>query len=158
MKRLSVSERFWSKVDKSAGQSACWPWTASKDRKGYGWFQITKTMRRAHTIAYRLTYGEAPAGHIIRHTCDNPMCCNPSHLISGTMKDNAQDASLRNRWNDRRGEKNNRAYIPKEVIIQCRSRYKPYSRKDGVQAMAREFGVNHESLRDAITGRSWRHL
>lgn len=29
MRRKSVEERFWEKVDKSAGPNGCWIWTAS---------------------------------------------------------------------------------------------------------------------------------
>lgn len=151
-------DRFWSKVDSSGGETACWPWTASRDDKGYGWFALNRRMRRAHTVAYRLVHGDPPDGHIVRHQCDNPPCCNPLHLESGTKKDNAQDVCQRGDWGDRKGAANGRAYIPEEVIRACRERYRPYSRTHGVQALAREFGVNQESLRDAVTGRSWRHL
>lgn len=158
MTRLPMPERFWTKVDASAGEDDCWPWIAARDEKGYGWFQISGTMRRAHTIAYRLTHGEPPDGHIVRHTCDNKPCCNPRHLISGTKKDNSRDAVERNRLGPRHGPHNSRAYLTEEIILACRARYVPQTRKNGVAAMARELGVNEETLRSAVTGRSWSHL
>jgi len=31
-----LPDRFWSKVDQSAGPNACWPWTAYRNPGGYG--------------------------------------------------------------------------------------------------------------------------
>ena len=158
MKKVPIEDRFWSKVDMSAGENECWPWKASRDHKGYGWIAVERKMRRAHTIAYRLVNGEPPDGHLIRHTCDNPPCCNPKHLLHGTKVDNGRDASERNRFNPRYGELNPRAYLTEEIVKECRKRYVPRDRRNGVQAMARELGVNMETLRDAVIGRSWRHI
>ena len=55
-----------------------------------------KPMNMSNYI-YRLNKGKIPDGHIIRHTCDNPPCINPDHLISGTMKDNSMDMVKRGR-------------------------------------------------------------
>ena len=44
-----------------------------------------------------------PEGLIVRHTCDNPPCCNPEHLILGTHQDNTDDMYQRNRNNNVRG-------------------------------------------------------
>lgn len=158
MSRQGMPERFWSKVDASAGESQCWPWTASRNEAGYGWFQIGGKMRRAHTIAYRLTKGDPPEGHIIRHVCDNPPCCNPAHLVSGTKKDNALDASERGRYRPRHGENNPRAFLTEEIVRYCRSRVRRKTKKDGIAALARELGVSEPALRDAVNRRSWKHV
>ena len=58
-----------------------------------------KSHIKAHQIAFALAYG--PIGDAwIRHACDNPACCNPSHLIAGTAKDNTQDSIERGRHKD----------------------------------------------------------
>jgi len=44
---------------------------------------------------------DIPSNIVIRHTCDNPKCINPEHLISGTQDDNIQDAVKKGRM--RRG-------------------------------------------------------
>ena len=42
-----------------------------------------------------------PEDMVVRHTCDNPLCCNPNHLVVGTMKDNVDDMFERGRNPDR---------------------------------------------------------
>lgn len=90
-------DRFWRHVDMSGD---CWEWRAARDTDGYGRFRIGgrgTSNRKAHRIAYERTYGEIPPGLLIRHTCDNPGCVRPEHLILGTHKDNAEDRRLRGR-------------------------------------------------------------
>lgn len=51
----------------------------------------------AHRLAWILRYGEPPAGMLIRHHCDNPMCVRIEHLALGTQKDNMADMWKRGR-------------------------------------------------------------
>lgn len=51
----------------------------------------------AHRIAYELINGKIPEGMLIRHRCDNKLCCNPRHLEIGTHNDNMADAVERSR-------------------------------------------------------------
>jgi hypothetical protein len=58
--KTPIEERFWSKVDKSGGPAACWPWTAARSRGNYGdygAFAVDRRTRRAHRVAYELTHG-----------------------------------------------------------------------------------------------------
>lgn len=93
--RGSVEERYWKKVSKSD----CWEWTAAKDRQGYGRFKISPDVgtKLAHHVSLWLRDGEWPKG-VVMHTCDNPSCVRPDHLISGaTIGDNNRDMVAKGR-------------------------------------------------------------
>ena len=62
---------------------------------------MAKTVRLILSIdlAWEIANAEPiPPGMVVRHTCDNPRCCNPAHLILGTDKDNTDDMLTRNRY------------------------------------------------------------
>lgn len=90
-KILSVEERFWPKVDKSAGIDGCWPWKEPLDRAGYGSFYINYIHHMAHRIAYELTAGESLGDQHLDHKCHNPCCVNPRHLRPVTRKQNMEN-------------------------------------------------------------------
>ncbi len=88
-------QRFWSKVDKSGGDRACWLWTAARTRRGYGVFHFNKKSdgsEVATRYAWHSVTGETlPTEIFLCHHCDNPPCVNPSHLFKGSAKDNNDD-------------------------------------------------------------------
>ena len=109
MSRLRITvaelERFRAKID-FAGADDCWLWTGSTTPQGYGHVRVGRGRRRrmiyAHRLAYALVHG-APGRKIVRHTCDEPSCVNPSHLLTGTPADNVADMIERGRaWWQRR--------------------------------------------------------
>jgi hypothetical protein len=95
--------RFWSKVDRSGGASACWEWRAHRNHHGYGQFGTgkrrsgSKGTALAHRIAYALSYGDFPATLDVLHRCDNPCCCNPAHLFLGDHDANMADMAAKHR-------------------------------------------------------------
>lgn len=103
--KKDLSTRFWAKVDKSAGPVECWPWVGSmfrgsKKTSQRGQFWINGKFIQAHRLAFALGQGmERPplSDVVIRHTCDNPICCNPAHLLPGTHADNTRDMIERGR-------------------------------------------------------------
>jgi hypothetical protein len=90
--------RFWATVEKGDG---CWEWQGMRNEKGYGRIDKRNGGKRrtvfAHRAAYQLTTGPVPEGSIVMHTCDNPLCCNPSHLRTGTYADNIRDMVAKDR-------------------------------------------------------------
>lgn len=90
-------DRFWNKVEVRAAAD-CWEWTASKDMKGYGKLWWGKSCLGAHRISWMLFHGtdRVPDKLLgsraeIMHTCDNPGCVNPAHLVLGNTVQNQRD-------------------------------------------------------------------
>ena len=103
-KRASLAHRFITKV-RVLGPKACWPWTA-KARHHFGYGAINSgrgNLFNSHVVAYALRYGPIPSGAYILHSCDNPGCCNPSHLRIGTKAENTEDVVNRRRLAGRTG-------------------------------------------------------
>lgn len=86
-------DRFWSKVDRSAGIDGCWIWMAYKDPNGYGWVGFGGERQAAHRLAYELVTGELLGEMEIDHACHNPSCVNPHprHLRLATRKQNSEN-------------------------------------------------------------------
>jgi hypothetical protein len=103
---------FWSNVNMSAGADGCW-YFQGQDRTYATVVYKRETYGSAHRIAYTIAVGEIPEGYLARHTCDNPPCCNPQHIIPGTHKDNTRDAIERGR-HDPGGRKWNAAFLERQ--------------------------------------------
>lgn len=90
--------RFLSHVDKSGGSNACHEWQLARTKAGYGKFKCGgRTF-----VAHRWLLGHLRGEHLKKdelacHHCDNPPCCNPSHLYIGTHLQNMRDRAERGR-------------------------------------------------------------
>ena len=89
---VTVADRFWPKVDRSAGQDSCWLWTAAKEPAGYGHFKKDGRPHPAHRVAYEMVVGPIPDGLDLDHLCRNPSCVNPAHLEPVTPRENTRRA------------------------------------------------------------------
>lgn len=97
--RRSLAARFWPKVDRSGGPDACWPWMAGTSQKTSARYGVIRGSHRqgfkvllAHRVALALASGgRMPKAKDACHRCDNPICCNPSHLFWGSHRDNMRD-------------------------------------------------------------------
>lgn len=72
-------------------KTACWNWTASLNRKGYGRLHFMGKGRTTHRLSYTAHRGPIPPGLCVCHKCGNPKCINPDHLFVGTRQENTHD-------------------------------------------------------------------
>jgi hypothetical protein len=166
--KITATERFWSKVDKSG---KCWIWLAGKDRKGYGKFSIggkyrpdgsRNSMKSAHRHSFELANGPIPQhesfhGMCVLHSCDNPSCVNPEHLFLGTNEDNVRDMDRKGRRVvvSHRGEQHGMA-----VLTEAKAR-EVYIRAwlgELQSSIAMDFGISIPLVSAIKTGRLWAHL
>jgi hypothetical protein len=76
----------------------CWECIShTSNRLGYPHIWRHGKQLRMNRYVYELYKNEIPKGHIVRHTCDNPKCINPDHLLTGTHQENTYDMLSRNR-------------------------------------------------------------
>jgi len=158
---LIDADRFWSYVERGAGPEGCWPWIGARDGNGYGRFHVGRSRNStmlAHRVAYGVTHGELPA--VVRHRCDNPPCCNPSHHQPGTRADNNRDMTERGRhaaqlgtMNAARGESHGSAKLTAAQVASIRERYgaETVSQRD----LAAEFSVSQRTINKVVRNIGW---
>lgn len=93
--RRPLAERFWEKVSVK-GPDDCWEWTGGKFADGYGAISVDGKPERASRVSAILD-GRDPQKLHVRHSCDNPPCVNPKHLLIGTAEQNMEDKVSRGR-------------------------------------------------------------
>ncbi|MFC6760417.1 HNH endonuclease signature motif containing protein [Sulfitobacter porphyrae] len=129
------------------------------DSYGYGRLRIapSRAQYRAHRISYRIAFGKDPGELYVCHKCDNPQCCNPSHMFLGTAADNNADkiAKGRTRSGDHTGANNGNAKLTEAMARRAVELIQ--AGKTNV-AIGRELAVGHSLISRIRVGRSWRDL
>lgn len=152
--KLSVEQRFWSKVRKR--RSGCWEWLASKNQDGYGKFRYESGIGSTHRISWVLTNGEIPDKLHVLHKCDNPSCVNPDHLFLGTNKDNMIDKMQKGRTADFSGEKNPISKLTDLDVIRIRTLFNSGERTR--KELREEYQVSKSLIKMVIDKTTWKHI
>jgi len=87
------------------------------------------------------------------HTCDNKVCCNPSHLRLGTQTENVADMVQKGRG--AKGEKHGFSRLTSKEVLQIR---KMHFSGLSIPKLAGKFGVSVSAISSIVTGRAWKHV
>jgi hypothetical protein len=160
---MALEQRFWSKVNRQ-GENDCWEWVGAgaKTKHGYGRIRgVDGKMCQITHVAWELAYGEpVPPELVVRHTCDNPRCVNPQHLLLGTRKDsvNAAIASGALKVKVKEGLKFSDEFNPARKLTQEEVDEIRYRYKEGdvfQRELAEEYGVTRANISLIIRGKTW---
>lgn len=78
----------------------CWMWTAARNQRGYGLFNISRGRQQsAHRCVYRLLVGPIPPGAVLDHRCRNTSCVRPDHLDVVNQRENVLRGFSPASWN-----------------------------------------------------------
>lgn len=144
----------------------CWPWSGGLFDNGYGAFTIRHVTYRASRVAYFIATSEDPGEMEVCHTCDNPPCCNPSHLFLGTRQRNVDDCGDKGRRyrgerhnfkrNPPNGEANGRSLVTEDTVRAIRAEYVP--RKVSQESLGKKYGLSRSAVYHIVSGDRWQHL
>ena len=151
-----VAERFWEKVNITSNINQCWDWIASKNIKGYGQFCLDNKRMGAHRALWSILHGAIPEGKHILHRCDNPSCCNPTHLFMGTNADNVADRHAKGRSGTsmgKLGEKNSMAKLTQKQVDRIRLLYT--LPKVTQRMLGKVFGVSNRHISRIVRNERW---
>lgn len=148
-----LDHEFWRRV-KTGPIDGCWEHTNKGDRR-WGHVQVGPKGARgyAHRIAYTIANGPIPHGLVVMHACDNPPCCNPTHLKVGTQSDNNKDRITKGRTAV--GEQVGSSKLTVQQVIEARA---AVASGHAIRAVARALGVTNTTIFKIIHGTTWRSV
>ena len=141
-----IKELLYSRIEIN-NKTGCYEWTRNINSRGYGQFWYKGKMHLAHRAMYEVHNNKIPKGLVIRHSCDNPKCCNPNHLIVGSHKENMKDMVDRKR--QAKGINNGRSKITPEIVNEIRMS------SDTQINLAKKFGISQSQVGRIKRGIHW---
>lgn len=134
----STETRLLARLD-VRGPDECWEWQGHRNPKGYGQIAGPSGLLLTHRAAYVLQHGPIPDAFTIHHACDNPPCCNPSHLRAGTPQENTYDMLSKGRARPVRALRNGRAKLSDQQIADIRD---AHAGGGSCKSIARRLGLH----------------
>jgi hypothetical protein len=108
-----------------------------KDRDGYARLVINGVKTSVHRYIYSQVFERVPTNLVVMHSCDNPACFNPAHLLMGTQRENMIDKARKNRsrYNGKR--------LSKREIAEIRANADCLK----VMELATKYGVDYQTIK-----------
>ena len=136
----NISKNYKAKDLKvKVSENDCWEVISHvPDNAGYGQFR----KKRVHVLMYEKYFGQIPKGLVVRHKCDNKICCNPLHLELGTTADNNHDKLIRH------GDSSILSYEKAKQIAEC---------NDTIKNIMKLFNVSYDIVWKIKNNITWKN-
>lgn len=156
-KYIPEIDRILSKVEEI--NTGCLIFKGYTNKLGYGVFHNTKENKTqlVHRYVYWYYYKRPIEEKLkddikICHRCDNPSCCNPTHLFEGTDLDNNQDMIKKGRNRQPRGKDSGVCKLSEEEVLDIYHSNKSYS------YLADTYKICRSNVAAIKKGKSWSWL
>lgn len=117
--------------------SGCWVWQRYTDARGYARISVKRKKVLAHRAYYERVNGPIPAGMELDHTCNNPSCVNPAHLVPRTPEDHKRRHDF--------------DYLSPDAIREIKSLFPACSQAE----IARQFKIDPSTVSRIVRGENW---
>lgn len=126
----------------------------------YAQVTVNGKVRRLHRVVY-CEHNNISIDSIellvVRHSCDNPRCINPAHLLLGTHIDNMQDKVTRGRsrnlWHRVLTNEQVKA-IRKDYVAGDGKKLNPF----GYSGLAKKYAVDRNAIRLVVLGKTYKEV
>lgn len=138
---VTVIPGIEGEFDRATG---CINWQGSKFGNGYGrkWLD-GKTVLVHRLVLESKIPGFLDSNYFACHTCDNPSCINPAHLVAGSAAENTGQMMGRDRKTPRRKSIPGSGKLSIQQLREIQIKYLSGTVKNH---LAREYGVQHETI------------
>jgi hypothetical protein len=145
--------QFLIEAVKAHHSDECLVWPYARVSAGYGNIKHKGRYMSVHRLAYSIFVRRIRVNKLIRHSCDNPPCFNPRHLLSGTHRQNSREMVERGRSSrgvGRPAAKLTDAKVRKIRMLRC----------DGFKLaeLAKMFKVSYFAIEQVLNGKRWKHV
>lgn len=136
-------------------QTGCLIWTGSRLPTGYGRVRVNNRLFLTHRLAYERAFGPIPEHMYVCHRCDNPACCEPSHLFVGTQTENMADRLAKGRYIGKPGTTNPASKLGEHEVRRIRTLYSDGMRQSDIGAM---FSISQRMVSLIVRREKWSHI
>ena len=151
-------QKFWASVQQCCHDVlclyCCWPWLKYQRRSGYGKANHAGKGVVASRTAWELWHERLmPPQLDAAHYCNNPVCCNPSHIYPATRQQNVADAIKAGtfiRGSRVGGSKLTETDIPRIFAMRATGMTE--------SEIARFFPVQSSAIHHILARKTWRHI
>jgi len=124
-----------------------------KTKRGYILVRHKGKRGSLHSLLFREAFGPLKKGELVRHKCDNPACCELSHLEKGITRDNVNDKVYRNRQT--KGTDVNTCILTEESVKEIKVAL--FRGTPGI-ILSKIFKVHPATISDIKKNKTWKHI